>query len=178
MSTRVKSSFVTVDEEVNELWTTSCIKLPVLPTHAESRWHIPGSVHGQIKPGGCARINVPHQYVVLGDGDVVGMHGEPDTLLHLRGESPRLAGALTSLLPCAPEQEGTEGDRVNTEQAGSNPGTCMEEYGKCSSHGKSMESQLCTLCTRWKATLTPWTALTQFYQLCDCSAGWRDERTS
>lgn len=29
------------------------------------------------------RINVPHQYVVLGDGDVVGMHGKPDALLHL-----------------------------------------------------------------------------------------------
>lgn len=64
-----------------------------------------------------AGINVPHQYVVLGDGDVVGMHGKPDTLLHLRGESPRLAGALTPLLPCAPEQMGTERDRVNTKPA-------------------------------------------------------------
>lgn len=107
-----------------------------------------GLCTGRLNLGECARINVPHQYVVLGDGDVVGMHGEPDTLLHLRGESPRLTGALTPLLPCAPEQEETERDRVNTEQAGNNLGTCMEKYGKYSSHGKSMESQLCTLLTR------------------------------
>lgn len=96
---------------------------------SQSRLHILGSVrlHGQIKPEeGGERINIPHQYVVLGDRDVVGMHGKPDALLHLRGESPRLAGAFTSLLPRAPGQTGTERDTVNTKlrcDDEENPGT-------------------------------------------------------
>lgn len=67
---------------------------------------------------------VPHQHVVLGDRDVVGMHGKPDALLHLRGESPRLTGALAPLLPRAPEQKGTEMDRVKMQ-----PGLNSEDIG-------------------------------------------------
>lgn len=103
------------------------------------------------------RINVPHQYVVLGDGDVVGMHGKPDALFHLRGESPRLAGALTPLLPRAPEQMGTERDRVNRKpgwEGEDNPGTWEEQ-------SFSLGSQHCTSDrTSWKTTLMLWSALT------------------
>lgn len=88
--------------------------LPALPSSTESRLYVSGSIrlHEQIKPEG-DNDNIPYQYIVLGDRDVVGMHSKPDTLLHLRGESPWFAGALTPLLPCAPEQTGREMDRVN-----------------------------------------------------------------
>lgn len=70
---------------------------------------------GRPNPRRGAGIGIPHQNVVLGDGDVVGMHGEADALLHLRGESPRLAGALAPLLPRAAGKTGTDRDRVSTE---------------------------------------------------------------
>lgn len=54
-----------------------------------------------------------HQDVVLGHGDVVGVHGEADALLHLGGESARLAGALAPLLPRAPGD--TARDTVSTQ---------------------------------------------------------------
>lgn len=76
------------------------------------------------------------------------MHGKADALLHLRGESPRLAGALTPLLPCAPEQTGTKRDRVNTK-----PGWEDEDnLGTWEERSFWMESQHCTLwdCTSWK----------------------------
>lgn len=100
------------------------MELPVLPTPVECRLHISGSIrqHGQVKWG--TRIKVPHQHIVLGDRDVVGMHGKPDALLHLRGESPRLTGALAPLLPRAPEQMGREMDRVKMQ-----PGLNSEDIG-------------------------------------------------
>lgn len=122
-----------------------------------------------------ARVNVPHQYVVLGDRDVVGMHGKPDTLLHLRGESPRLAGALTPLLPRAPEQRGTERDRVNTKpdwKDEDNPAMWEEQ-------SFWMENQHRTLrdCSSRKNTLLPWSVLTQCWQPRDRSAGGGVART-
>lgn len=43
-----------------------------------------------------------HQDVVLRNGDVAGVDGQPDTLLHLGGEPSGLSGPLTALLPSAP----------------------------------------------------------------------------
>lgn len=121
--------------------------LPALPNPAESRLHISGSIrpYEQIKPEG-DRDNIPYQYIVLGDRDVVGVHSQPDTLLHLRGESPRLAGALTPLLPCAPEQTGKEMDKVNMKS-----GWDREDVGEAIiSDGKST---LFPLGLRWLESL-------------------------
>lgn len=68
-------------------------------TGHEGRGDLSAPAEEQAEEG---RVSASYQHIVLGDGDVVGMHGEPDTLLHLRGESPGLAGPLASLLPCAP----------------------------------------------------------------------------
>lgn len=72
--------------------------LPVLPTESLA---LP-CFRGRLNPRRGAGAVIPHQNVVLGHGDVVGVHGEAHALLHLRGESARLAGALAPLLPRAP----------------------------------------------------------------------------
>lgn len=100
----------------------SCQSFP-LPSNAGCTYLGLSDSTGRLNARG-TRIKVPHQHVVLGDRDVVGMHGKPDALLHLRGESPRLTGALAPLLPRAPEQMGTEMDRVKMQ-----PGLNSEDIG-------------------------------------------------
>ena len=52
-----------------------------------------------------------HQDVVLRNGDVAGVDGQPDALLHLGGEPSGLSGPLTALLPGAPGKDrATHGD--------------------------------------------------------------------
>lgn len=47
-------------------------------------------------------IPMSYQDVVLRNGDVAGVDGQPDALLHLGGEPAGLSGPLTALLPGAP----------------------------------------------------------------------------
>ena len=47
----------------------------------------------------------PYQDIVLRNGDVAGMDGQPDALLHLRGKPAGLSGPLTALLPGAPGKD-------------------------------------------------------------------------
>lgn len=69
-----------------------------------------------------------HQDVVLRNGDVAGVDGQPNALLHLGGEPSGLSGPLTALLPGAPgEDRATHGDSGcgswSTEGLARRPGT-------------------------------------------------------
>lgn len=84
-----------------------------------------GKTQGEERRGKGQGFSTAHQDVVLRHGDVVGVHGEADALLHLGGESARLAGALAPLLPRAPGETAAHRDGVSTHSQAGRVGTTL-----------------------------------------------------
>lgn len=73
------------------------------PPEGAGSW--PSLAGGGLFPHPWPWPHCPYQDVVLRNGDVAGMDGQPDTLLHLGGKPAGLSRPLTPLLPGAPGWE-------------------------------------------------------------------------